>query len=89
MVRVTLTFRKSQTLRALADFSARLGDLINEWRHRIGLEAIGLFEGPELASLLRVPFTYCWSPVSCLRLDRSASVLDLRFVTVRLTNPRR
>lgn len=39
-----------------------LGDVINEWRNKIGLEAVPNTEGPLLASTLSVPFTYCWSP---------------------------
>lgn len=39
-----------------------LGDVINKWRGRIGLEPVPNTEGPTLASTLAIPFTYCWSP---------------------------
>jgi UDP:flavonoid glycosyltransferase YjiC (YdhE family) len=39
-----------------------LGDVINSWRGRIGLEPVPNTEGPMLASTLSIPFTYCWSP---------------------------
>ncbi|KEQ93670.1 glycosyltransferase family 1 protein [Aureobasidium subglaciale EXF-2481] len=39
-----------------------LGDVINDWRESIQLEPINLLDGPALAKMLRVPFTYCWSP---------------------------
>ena len=40
----------------------RLGDVINDWRKTIDLEAVPVTEGPNLAVTLKVPFTYCWSP---------------------------
>lgn len=39
-----------------------LGDVINKWREKIGLEPVPSTEGPMLASTLSIPFTYCWSP---------------------------
>ncbi|RDW70562.1 putative sterol glucosyltransferase [Aspergillus mulundensis] len=39
-----------------------LGDVINSWRSKLDLEAVPVTEGPMLASTLKVPFTYCWSP---------------------------
>ncbi|KAH8879710.1 sterol glucosyltransferase [Thozetella sp. PMI_491] len=39
-----------------------LGDVINEWRNELDLEQIAFSDGPSLAEILRVPFTYCWSP---------------------------
>ena len=39
-----------------------LGDIINEWRQRLDLEAVPMTEGPMLAETLKVPHTYCWSP---------------------------
>ncbi|GFF81393.1 sterol 3-beta-glucosyltransferase UGT80B1 [Aspergillus lentulus] len=40
-----------------------LGDVINEWRRKdLDLEDVATFEGPHLAEILKVPFTYCWSP---------------------------
>ncbi|CAD0082687.1 unnamed protein product [Aureobasidium vineae] len=39
-----------------------LGDVINDWRDSIELEPINFMDGPTLARMLKVPFTYCWSP---------------------------
>lgn len=39
-----------------------LGDIINEWRDTIDLEHVSFSDGPYLAEILRIPFTYCWSP---------------------------
>ncbi|KAI4729882.1 UDP-Glycosyltransferase/glycogen phosphorylase [Aureobasidium sp. EXF-10728] len=39
-----------------------LGDVINDWRESIELEPINFMDGPTLARMLKVPFTYCWSP---------------------------
>lgn len=39
-----------------------MGDVINHWRKGLGLEEIAMFEGPRLAEILKIPFTYCWSP---------------------------
>ncbi|KAH6677700.1 hypothetical protein B0J14DRAFT_536407 [Halenospora varia] len=39
-----------------------LGDVINEWRYTLDLEPVSAINGPNLASALKVPFTYCWSP---------------------------
>jgi hypothetical protein len=39
-----------------------MGDLINKWRKELDLDEIAMFEGPHLAEILKVPFTYCWSP---------------------------
>ncbi|KAL2846895.1 UDP-Glycosyltransferase/glycogen phosphorylase [Aspergillus pseudoustus] len=39
-----------------------LGDVINQWRKDLDLEDVATFEGPHLAEILKVPFTYCWSP---------------------------
>lgn len=39
-----------------------LGDVINDWRKTIDLEAVPITEGPNLAATLKIPFTYCWSP---------------------------
>lgn len=41
---------------------SRVGDLINQWRKELGLDEIAMFEGPYLAEILKIPFTYCWSP---------------------------
>jgi UDP:flavonoid glycosyltransferase YjiC (YdhE family) len=39
-----------------------LGDVINDFRSRLDLEAVPTAVGPVLAETLKVPFTYCWSP---------------------------
>ncbi|ETS79828.1 hypothetical protein PFICI_07357 [Pestalotiopsis fici W106-1] len=39
-----------------------LGDVINEWRESIDLEAVPFSEGPSLVQTQKIPFTYCWSP---------------------------
>lgn len=39
-----------------------LGDIINAWREKLGLERVPLGEGPMLADTLNIPHTYCWSP---------------------------
>lgn len=39
-----------------------LGDVINSFRHDLDLEPVPLSVGPVLASALKIPFTYCWSP---------------------------
>ncbi|CAG7978130.1 unnamed protein product [Penicillium nalgiovense] len=39
-----------------------VGDVINGWRKDLDLDEVATFEGPRLAELLKVPFTYCWSP---------------------------
>lgn len=40
----------------------RVGDVINQWRKELGLDEVAMFEGPRLAEILKIPFTYCWSP---------------------------
>lgn len=39
-----------------------LGDIINKFRHSLDLEPVPTTEGPVLAEVLQIPFTYCWSP---------------------------
>ncbi|KAJ6030931.1 hypothetical protein N7460_011197 [Penicillium canescens] len=39
-----------------------VGDVINRWRKVLDLDEVAMFEGPHLAEILKVPFTYCWSP---------------------------
>lgn len=39
-----------------------LGDVINDFRKSLDLEAIPKSVGPVLAQTLKIPFTYCWSP---------------------------
>lgn len=42
--------------------SVSVGDVINRWRKELDLDEVPMFEGPHLAEILKVPFTYCWSP---------------------------
>jgi UDP:flavonoid glycosyltransferase YjiC (YdhE family) len=39
-----------------------LGDVINDFRSTLDLEAVPNSVGPVLAEALKIPFTYCWSP---------------------------
>ncbi|KAF2640378.1 sterol glucosyltransferase [Massarina eburnea CBS 473.64] len=39
-----------------------LGDVINKFRHSLDLEPVPTTVGPVLAEVLKIPFTYCWSP---------------------------
>ncbi|KAF1836743.1 sterol glucosyltransferase [Decorospora gaudefroyi] len=39
-----------------------LGDVINAFRSSLDLEHVPISVGPVLASALKIPFTYCWSP---------------------------
>ncbi|KAK6217964.1 hypothetical protein LQW54_003020 [Pestalotiopsis sp. IQ-011] len=39
-----------------------LGDVINEWRDKLDLEAMTFSDGPGLAETLEISFTYWWSP---------------------------
>ncbi|KAJ5813241.1 hypothetical protein N7447_010264 [Penicillium robsamsonii] len=39
-----------------------VGDVVNRWRKELDLDEVAMFEGPHLAEILKVPFTYCWSP---------------------------
>ncbi|MCJ1396440.1 hypothetical protein MMC18_009330 [Xylographa bjoerkii] len=40
-----------------------LGDIINRFREKsLGLEPVSLMWAPGMASRLRIPYTYCWSP---------------------------
>jgi sterol 3beta-glucosyltransferase len=44
-------------------FLYRLGDVINVWRvDDLSLEPLSSSAGPEIIELLKVPYTYCWSP---------------------------
>ena len=40
----------------------RLGDIVNKFRKTLDLDEIPYAEGPFLATKLKIPFTYCWSP---------------------------
>ena len=40
-----------------------LGDVINKFREKsLGLEPVSIMWAPGMASRLRIPYTYCWSP---------------------------
>ncbi|MCJ1479192.1 hypothetical protein MMC13_007876 [Lambiella insularis] len=40
-----------------------LGDIINRFREKsLGLEPVSLMWAPGMATRLRIPYTYCWSP---------------------------
>ena len=40
-----------------------LGDVINSWRVKdLDLQPLSTSEGPEIIEILRIPYTYCWSP---------------------------
>ena len=40
-----------------------LGDVINAWRVKdLDLEPLSSSSGPEIVEILRIPYTYCWSP---------------------------
>jgi hypothetical protein len=41
----------------------RLGDVINSWRvSDLHLEPLAAAVGPDIIDLMKVPYTYCWSP---------------------------
>ena len=46
----------------MADRKTSLGDVINAFRDSLDLERINAAVGPNLAEMLQIPFTYCWSP---------------------------
>ncbi|KAM0703866.1 hypothetical protein Q7P35_008871 [Cladosporium inversicolor] len=40
-----------------------LGDVINAWRVKdLDLEPLSSSSGPEIVEILKIPYTYCWSP---------------------------
>ncbi|QKD57890.2 uncharacterized protein FOBCDRAFT_186963 [Fusarium oxysporum Fo47] len=40
-----------------------LGDVINQWRrHDLYLDPLPASVGPDIVDMLKIPFTYCWSP---------------------------
>jgi hypothetical protein len=60
MARVCLSFSSSSWM--LIDLD-RLGDVINHWRRTsLDLEPLSTMVGANMANLIKVPFTYCWSP---------------------------
>lgn len=54
-----------------------LGDVVNEWRDTLDLEPITFSDGPNLAEILRIPFTYCWSPALVPKPADWASHIDV------------
>lgn len=41
----------------------RLGDVINAWRVKdLYLDPLAAAVGPDIVGLMKVPYTYCWSP---------------------------
>ncbi|KAJ7162111.1 hypothetical protein C8R46DRAFT_1103536 [Mycena filopes] len=54
-----------------------LGDVINRWRYSLDLEPVPLPEGPGLIETLRLPMTYCFSPLLVPRPADWASHIDV------------
>ncbi|KAL5041625.1 hypothetical protein BDW71DRAFT_217628 [Aspergillus fruticulosus] len=54
-----------------------VGDVINQWRKELGLDEVAMFEGPRLAEILKIPFTYCWSPALVPRPSDWPSYIDV------------
>ncbi|KAI3023686.1 CAZyme family GT1 [Aspergillus niger] len=54
-----------------------MGDVINHWRKELGLDEIAMFEGPRLAEILKIPFTYCWSPALVPKPSDWPSYIDV------------
>lgn len=54
-----------------------LGDLINSWRVRLGLERVPSTEGPMLAETLKIPHIYCWSPALIPKPSDWANHIDV------------
>lgn len=54
-----------------------LGDIINAWREKLGLESVPMTEGPMLAQTLEIPHTYCWSPALVPKPKDWASHIDV------------
>ncbi|KAE8157889.1 UDP-Glycosyltransferase/glycogen phosphorylase [Aspergillus tamarii] len=54
-----------------------VGDVINEWRKELDLDEVAMFEGPQLAEILRIPFTYCWSPALVPKPSDWPSYIDI------------
>ena len=62
MARVTTPMYVLNLSSASLTAENRIGDVVNDWRVSIDLEPIPATEGPCLADVLKVPFTYYWSP---------------------------
>ncbi len=54
-----------------------LGDVINRFRHALDLDDVPVSVGPVLASTLKVPFTYCWSPALVPKPPDWAAHIDI------------
>ncbi|KAJ5113421.1 hypothetical protein N7456_001955 [Penicillium angulare] len=54
-----------------------LGAVINQWRASIHLSPVPNMEGPCLAEVLKVPFTYCWSPALIPKPQDWGSHIDI------------
>ncbi|GLI80215.1 hypothetical protein PoHVEF18_008567 [Penicillium ochrochloron] len=67
----TMPWSKTASPMALA------GDVINKWRKELDLDEIAMFEGPHLAEILKVPFTYCWSPALVAKPSDWPSYVDV------------
>jgi UDP:flavonoid glycosyltransferase YjiC (YdhE family) len=54
-----------------------LGDIINKFRRDLDLEPVPTTVGPVLAEVLKVPFTYCWSPALIPKPNDWPSYIDV------------
>ncbi|KAH8688353.1 hypothetical protein BGZ61DRAFT_533137 [Ilyonectria robusta] len=55
-----------------------LGDVINGWRaHDLQLEPLSATMGPDILSILQVPYTYCWSPALVPKPSDWGSNIDI------------
>ena len=55
-----------------------LGDVINKFRERsLGLEPVSIMWAPGMASRLRIPWTYCWSPALIPKPADWGSYIDI------------
>jgi UDP:flavonoid glycosyltransferase YjiC (YdhE family) len=55
-----------------------LGDIINRFRERsLGLEPLSIMWAPGLASRLRIPWTYCWSPALIPKPNDWGNYIDI------------
>jgi UDP:flavonoid glycosyltransferase YjiC (YdhE family) len=54
-----------------------LGDIINKFRRDLDLEPVPMTVGPVLAQVLKVPFTYCWSPALIPKPNDWPSYIDV------------
>lgn len=54
-----------QSILSITDFVSfySLGDVINKWRVQdLDLEPLSASDGPDIVEILKIPYTYCWSP---------------------------